>query len=418
MTKQGETRWVQASSRLSKKYGQIIGLRGVLTDITDKKHLEAQLLQAQKMEAVGTLAGGIAHDFNNLLTGIQGYVSLLLREIGPDHSFSQSLKNIESYVHSGARLTKQILGFARGGKYEVTSTNLNKLIEESSDIFGRTRKNIEIRRELAEDLWTVDVDQKQIEQVLLNLYLNAWQAMPENGDLLLQSENCVLEERQPGVADLKQGEYVKITVRDTGVGIDEEIIQRIFDPFFTTKDQERGTGLGLASSYGIIKNHNGTINVDSEPDNGTTFSIYLPASHGDVKKEISKQAGIHEGTETILIVDDEQLVLDVSKELLPSLGYSVRVASNGQEALDLCKDIYEELDLIILDMVMPGMSGEEVYEQLRDIIPSMKILFASGYSVDSQAQSILADERTAFIQKPFTLVDLSRKVRSILDDEQ
>ena len=283
--------------------GEITGRIGIARDITErkmaeeeKKKIEAQLQHAQKMEAIGTLAGGIAHDFNNLLMGIQGNASLAFCEMDTTHPHYGRLKNIEQYVQQGAELTRQLLGFARGGKYETKLTDLNELVEKGSDMFGRTKKEITIRSKYQKDIWAAEVDQGQIEQVLLNLYVNAWQAMPGGGNLYLQTENVTLDENYVKPYDVSPGRYVKISVTDTGVGMDEATLQRIFEPFFTTKEMGRGTGLGLASAYGIIINHKGIINVYSEKGVGTTFNIYLPASESVVRGGRGQKRTASDGT--------------------------------------------------------------------------------------------------------------------------
>jgi signal transduction histidine kinase len=264
-------------------------IEGCIIDMTEKKQatrekeqLQAKLQQAQKMEAIGTLAGGIAHDFNNLLMGIQGRTSLILADIGSDHPHFEHLTEIENYVGSAAELTRQLLGFARGGKYQVVPTDLNELVEKTSQMFGRTKKEITIERNYEEDLWTVDVDRSQIEQVLLNIYVNAWQAMPRGGTLFIQTANVRLDNKFVKPYNMGAGDYVNVTMKDTGVGIDANTIKMVFDPFFTTKEKERGTGLGLASAYGIIKNHDGIITAQSEKGQGASFNIYLPASEKQV----------------------------------------------------------------------------------------------------------------------------------------
>jgi two-component system cell cycle sensor histidine kinase/response regulator CckA len=230
------------------------------------------------MEAIGTLAGGIAHDFNNLLMGIQGYAELTLLDLDPSHPHYERLRRIEAQVQSGADLTKQLLGFARGGRYEVKPADMNDILEKSSSMFGRTQKEISIHRKFGRDLWSVEVDREQMEQVLMNLYMNASQAMPAGGEICLETENVLLNDEKAISCAVRPGKYVKISVTDTGTGMDEKTKERIFDPFFTTKGMGRGTGLGLATVYGIIKGHGGAINVYSEPGHGTTFDIYLPAS--------------------------------------------------------------------------------------------------------------------------------------------
>ncbi|MBP1716380.1 MAG: sensor hybrid histidine kinase, partial [Deltaproteobacteria bacterium] len=295
-------------------------------DITEKKRLEAQYLQAQKMEAVGTLAGGIAHDFNNLLMGIQGHVSLILLDSSPADPRYKMLKSIEEQVKSGADLTWQMLSFARGGKFEVKPTDLNAIVQKTSGMFGRTKKEIAIQTSFQPDLWPVEVDRGQIEQVLLNLYVNAWQAMPGGGSLFLETRNVALGEEYHRPFAFKPGNYVKISVTDTGAGMDEKTLKRVFEPFFTTKEMGRGTGLGLATAYGIVKGHGGIINVYSEKGHGATFTIYLPASEKKVVKEKSAGEQPLKGKETILLVDDEKVILDVNRMVLEKLGYRVVAA--------------------------------------------------------------------------------------------
>lgn len=398
------------------------GYRGVLRDVSERKQteeekhkLENQLQQASKMESIGTLAGGIAHDFNNILMGIQGNASLMLLKIESDHPNYEKIKNIEKYVQNGTELTKQLLGFARRGKYLIKATDLNEIIEKSSSLFARTKKEIRVHTELSEDLWSAEVDRGQIEQVLLNLYVNAWQAMSTGGDLYLQTENIILDRSYLKPYKVEPGRYVKISVSDTGVGIDKETQERIFEPFFTTKEMGRGTGLGLASVYGIIKSHGGYINVYSEKEKGTVFTIYLPASEKIALKEIeSGPAAIIKGSGTILLIDDEEMILDVGIELLEELGYTVKSAMSGPEAIDVFKEERGKIDLIIMDMIMPGMGGGETFDRLKEIDPDIKVLLSSGYSINGQATKILRRGCDGFIQKPFNMNQLAEKVQRIL----
>jgi two-component system, cell cycle sensor histidine kinase and response regulator CckA len=383
-------------------------------DITEGKRLASQLLQAQKMEAIGTLAGGIAHDFNNMLMGIQGIASLMMRDFDPSHPQYERLKLIEEQVRSGADLTRQLLGFARGGRYEVKPTNINEIIKKSSSMFGRTRKEIAIHRKYEKEIWTLEVDQGQMEQVFLNLYVNAWQAMPGGGTLYLETQNVVLDEHDHPDLD-KPGRYVKISVSDTGMGMDEKTRDRIFDPFFTTKGIGRGSGLGMAMVYGIIKGHGGMIHVYSESGHGTTFSIHLPASEKPVVEGKAFPGKIFTGTETILLVDDEKMVLDVSREMLESIGYQVFAAGSGQEAIAVYMEKKGRIDLVILDMIMPGISGGETFDRFREIDPGIAVLLCSGYSVNDRVQDILDRGCRGFLQKPFTLEILSRKIREVLN---
>jgi len=412
------------ASLIGKSDGNPAGFRGVLRDVSERKDAEAekrkietQVQQIQKMESIGTLAGGIAHDFNNILMGIQGNASLMSLKTENSHPNYEKIKNIETYVENGTELTRQLLGFARRGKYHAIATDLNDVIEKSSSMFGRTKKEIRIHTDLMPDIRTVEVDRGQIEQALLNLYVNAWQAMPEGGDLYLKSENTVLdadfENDQP--YKVEAGNYIKITVTDTGSGIDNETKQRIFEPFFTTKEMGRGTGLGLASVYGIIKSHGGYINVYSETDLGTTFTIYLPASVKEVPQEASKPvATVSKGTGTILLIDDEQMIIKVGEELLRELGYKVLTAESGQDAIKLYKKNADRIDLIIMDMIMPGMGGGETFDHLKGIKPDIKVLLSSGYSINGQASEILERGCDGFIQKPFNINQLSEKIQGII----
>lgn len=386
-------------------------------DITRDKKLERRFQEAQRMESIGTLAGGIAHDFNNLLMGIQGNVSLMYLEAENDPSLNEKLTSIEECVDSGSRLTKQLLGFARGGKYVVKPIDLNQLLKSSVEMFGRTRKSVIIHDQYEKDLWTVVADGNQIEQVLVNLFLNAWQAMGGAGDLTLQTKNMVLDEHFVTPHEVKPGRYAKITVTDTGIGMAEDIQQRIFEPFFTTQDPGRGTGLGLASAFGIIKNHSGIITVDSRLGKGSTFSVYLPASDKKPETEITPADNIEIGTETILLVDDEAYIIDVGELMLQGLGYTVLTAKNGQDAVQIYSELKDSIDLVVLDMVMPEMGGEQVFHAIRKFKPDIKVLFASGHYVSDQTHNLLKSGASDFLQKPFSLRQLSTKIRALLDDK-
>ncbi|MFH1673785.1 MAG: response regulator [Pseudomonadota bacterium] len=383
----------------------------------EKRELQAQLQQARKMEAIGTLAGGIAHDFNNILMGIQGYASLMLLDIDSSHPHYDRLMSIKKQVQSGARLTSQLLGYARKGRYEVESISLNKLVEETSETFGRTKKEITIHRELARDLSAIEADRGQIEQVLLNLYVNAADAMPGGGDLILKTTNTTRDDIKSKLYNPKPGNYVLLTVTDTGIGMNQETQKRIFDPFFTSKEMSRGTGLGLASAYGIIKGHDGYIDVESEKGRGTTFRIYLPATGKNVRKAVKtpdKTIKDMKGTGTVLLVDDEPVVLEVGKGLLEAMGYRVLTAQDGQEAIEIYREKRDAIDTVILDMVMPNMGGGETYDRLSEINPDIKVLLSSGYSIDGQATEILERGCNGFIQKPFDVEEMSVKIREII----
>ena len=412
-------------SEIRDQDGNLVGIHGVSRDITDrhraeaeKKKLETQLFQAQKMESIGTLAGGIAHDFNNLLTGILGNVSLALMKMDDSNPLREQLKIVEEYVQRGSDLTKQLLGFARGGKYEVKPTNLGEFTRKSSEMFGRTRKEIRIHHKAQEGLWTVEVDRGQMEQVLLNLYVNAWQAMTGGGDLYLSAENVVLGMTEVNPNDIRPGKFVKVTVTDTGIGMDEETKARIFEPFFTTKERGRGTGLGLASVYGIIKNHGGFINVESKKGFGTSFMIYLPVSNKEIEPLYKQMEEVQKGRGTVLLIDDEKMILDVGSKMLEGLGYQVITAMGGRQGLEIYKRDQDKIDLVLLDMIMPDYSGKETFDTLLMINQSVRVLLSSGYSLNGQANEIMQSGCKGFIQKPFTMEELSKRIRGILDERQ
>jgi two-component system cell cycle sensor histidine kinase/response regulator CckA len=411
--KRGQELWVEINAVMSLWEGKPATLNFV-RDITEKKKLEAQYLQAQKMEAVGTLAGGVAHDFNNLLMGIQGHTSLLLLDTDPGHRHYKMLKSIEEQVKSGADLTWQLLSFARGGKIEVKPADLNALIKKTSTLFGRTQKEISIHRSLQPEVWPVEVDRGQIEQVLLNLYVNAWQAMPSGGSLFLETKNVILDGGYRKPFYVTPGNYVKISVTDNGVGMDEKTQKRIFEPFFTTKEMGRGTGLGLATTYGIIKGHGGFINVYSEKGHGATFTIYLPASAKKIEKEKISPVELVKGKETILLVDDEEVVLNVNRMVLEKLGYRVIMARNGQEAIDIFRAQKDAIDLVILDMIMPGMEGGKAFDLLRGIQDGVRIILSSGYGINDEVKRMMERGCRAFIQKPFDIGEFSCKIRDVI----
>lgn len=420
-TKEGKRLYLEYRSVLVQPGEGEPYISGTGRDVTEKvaaqkkiQQLQDQMIQAKKMEAIGTLAGGIAHDFNNLLMGIQGNASLMGLDTPADHPQQQRLKGIEQYVRSGAELTRQLLGFARGGKYEVKPVDLNDLVRQSAEMFGRTRKEIVLRMAFQESVWVVEADRTQVEQVLLNLYVNAWQSMPSGGTLQLTTENVELSPDEAEPHQVAPGRFVRITVQDTGTGMDAETRERIFEPFFTSKEMGRGTGLGLASVYGIVKNHGGFILVDSEKGKGTIFRIHFPATEGTVQEEAPPRKEIALGSGTVLIVDDEPLILSLGKEMLTRLGYEVITASSGPEALQVIREQGPGIDVVILDMVMPGMGGGEVFDRLREMDPHIRVLLSSGYSVDGKAQAILDRGCNGFIQKPFDLQALSEKLKQVL----
>jgi PAS domain S-box-containing protein len=386
-----------------------------MRDLTQTKGLEAQLYHSQKMEAIGTLAGGVAHDFNNLLMGIQGYTALMMLNTDREHPFYDDLQAIRDIVQRAADLTKQLLGFARGGKYDVAPMDLNALARRDLEMFVRTRKEIECQSEYEPAPWTIEADQNQMSQVLVNLFVNAWQAMPEGGRLALKTENVVVQDAVAAAHGVEAGRYVKVSVTDTGMGMDALTLQRIFDPFFTTKAPGRGNGLGLASAYGIVRNHMGFIEVSSQKGRGSTFAVYLPASNKPVASAKTAAAQLAGGSERLMLVDDEDIIREVMKKQLESLGYRVTLARNGLEAVEHFVRPGAATDLVILDMIMPGMGGGETFDRLRAIDPQVKVLLCSGYSLEGQAARIMERGCNGFIQKPFSLEALSKKLRDLLD---
>lgn len=383
-------------------------------DVSERKRLEAQLLHSQKMEAIGRLAGGIAHDFNNILMGIQGYVSLLLIKMDTIHPDFEKLVNVQTLVQSGADLTGKLLGFARGGRFEIKPTDLNELIAKTVNLFGRTKREISVHQQFRATPATAEVDRVQMEQVFLNLFVNAWQAMPEGGEIFVETQHETFARSTP-TRNLRKGKYVKVTIRDTGMGMDEETRQHIFEPFFTTKAKERGVGLGLASAYGILRDHQGAIEVASSPGRGTQFTLYLPASDKAVSAETYASKTICKGTETILLVDDEDAIVDVCRDILISLGYTIRVATTGQAALDIYARDPRDIDLVILDMIMPGMSGAQIFEKIRRINPQARVILSTGYSQSDEARQLLDNGCLGMISKPFRIEELSQKIRDVLD---
>ncbi len=395
-----------------------IGLLGELDQsLQDLKEAQANIIRTEKLSAIGEMAGGIAHDFNNLLMGIQGNISLMQTDIDSKHSFYERLNNIEKQIISAASLTSRLLGYARKGGYEVTPLDFNQLIEEISGTFARTRKEIAIHKKLAKNLSTVEVDLGQIEQVLLNLFMNAADAMSDRGDLILETTNVTNEDMKEKLYNPKAGKYVMLSVTDTGIGMDKSTAERIFEPFFTTKEPGQGTGLGLSSSYGIIKGCGGYIDVESKKGEGATFRIYIPASENEARKVGIASEEIIKGVGTVLLVDDEKVILGINQELLEAIGYKVITAGSGKEAVKVYRKNQNEIDMVLLDMIMPNMGGGEVFDIIKEINPEVKVLLSSGYSSSDRANEILSRGCAGFIQKPFSMSELSEKIKEILGKE-
>jgi PAS domain S-box-containing protein len=391
----------------------------VIRDITRRKQLEEQLRQSQKMEAIGRLAGGIAHDFNNLLTVIIGYTELLLHRLNDQHPLR---KHIEEIYHAGERaavLTRQLLAFSRKQVLQPKVLDLNRIIENMEKMLRPLiGEDIELIKLLADDLGMVKADPGQLEQVIMNLAVNAREVMPQGGTLTMETKNIVLEHKQmrefPG---LNPGPYVVLTIRDTGTGMDAEIQSHIFEPFFTTKEQGKGTGLGLATVHGIVKQSEGHISMSSRPGQGTSFSIYLPRTEQITEAdEVRQSTGpALPGFETILLVEDEDVVRNLAQRVLLRNGYTVLVANRGAEALQTFQQHDGPIHLLLTDVVMPGgMNGRQLAERLLAKHPELKVLYMSGYTDDIVVRHGVLDSDMAFLEKPFSASRLARKVRQIL----
>jgi PAS domain S-box-containing protein len=406
---------------LKDEQGQTVGVIGIFWDVTEQRNLEAQLRQAQKMDAIGHLAGGIAHDFNNLLTAIVSNIALTLGDLSATDPKREQLLAAESAVLRASELTNRLLGFSRKTVLRPQPANLHACVEETVRILRRTidpRIGLEVQG--PPDLWTVLADPGQMNQVLMNLCLNARDAMPEGGRLLLQTENVVLsEDYARHHVEARAGEFVRLSVQDTGHGILPEIRSRIFEPFFTTKGPGQGTGLGLAMVFGIVKQHQGWINCYSEVNQGTRFAIYLPRhTEGEATPSSADVAQLpNGGTETILLADDEALIRSVGRIILQRYGYQVLLAADGQDAVELYQRQRERIDLVILDLTMPRLSGRDTFQQLFAIDPRVRVLFASGYSIE-QMSEVENDRICGFVSKPYRPEELAQKVRMALDKEQ
>ena len=392
---------------------------GQVIDITERKELEDRLRQAQKMEAVGTLAGGIAHDFNNIIQAIVGYTSLLKSRLVGEEETSSQLDAIEQASLRAGELTCQLLGFARMGKFEVKPTDLNMAVEKVLSMIRPTfDRSIDIRTELSGTLSPVEGNAGQLEHSILNLCINARDAMPGGGTLRIETRNVTLSLPEPcGPVKAPPGEYISLTVSDTGVGIPPGNLPRIFEPFYTTKEPGKGSGMGLAMVYGIVKNHWGWIDAQSAPGRGTTFRILLPSSRGTptAPGEPPLPEMPSGGTETILFVDDEEALRSLATASLGRLGYTVLTARNGFDALSLYEQNRGEIALVVLDLIMPEMGGVETFRRIREIDPAARVLVSSGYAGDGRVEQLIAEGAAGFLQKPYRLGTLAAAIRKALD---
>jgi PAS domain S-box-containing protein len=399
--------------------GRILNYVAVKHDITEHLHLAEQLQQAQKMESVGRLAGGVAHDFNNLLTAIIGNAQMALTDLNKESPLYEFLEEIRGAGERAAMLTRQLLAFSRKQIFKPEVVNLNEVIPAIGSILKRLiGEDIVFKTVLAPELGQVEADEGQIEQVIMNLAVNARDAMPEGGQLTIETADVELDDEYAAAhVSVTPGPYVMVSVSDSGIGISSEIKAKIFDPFFTTKEKDKGTGLGLSTVYGIVKQSKGNIWVYSELGQGTTFKIYLPRIDRGVEEGQGKElkSDARSGSETVLVVEDEESVRTLAQVILQRVGYKVLPAKDGREALEIFESQGDPIDLLLTDVIMPGMNGRELAERLTRVQPGIKVLYMSGYTDNSVVHRGILDKGVAFLQKPFTPKDLARKVREMLD---
>jgi PAS domain S-box-containing protein len=409
-----------AASRYLDEEGNPAGVLSMLRDISEKKLLEAQLLQAHKMEAVGTLAGGISHDFNNILQIISGYVQILLLNMDPSHPDYHKLQAMEKAAQKGSDLTNRLLIFSRKVESELRPVDLNHAVLQVAKLLERTiPKMIQIETNLAPNLRVINADPLQLEQIMMNLGVNARDAMTEGGRLFLQTSNVVLDETFCRThVGARAGEYVELKISDTGHGIKPEVQEHIFEPFFTTKGIGKGTGLGLAMVYGIVKNHGGYINFESIPGKGTSFHIFFPVLTVETEVLVSddrkKEEILFGNGEKILVVDDEMLLLEMVGDLLDRFGYAPIIAESGERAIEILKAEKGLIDLVILDLSMPGMGGYRCLKEMLGMEPDLKVIIASGYSANQKVRETLRSGAAGFIAKPYHYNDMLKKIRDFL----
>jgi PAS domain S-box-containing protein len=419
LNKNGTTVFVRSSSRLIKDdQDEPAGLMGTITDITQPKLMAVQLQQAQKMEAIGQLAGGIAHDFNNLLSGIIGNAEMLQIKLANEPALASLAEKILTTGEHAATLTKQLLSFARKGNYQQVPVNIHRTINDVVNILESTLdKRIAVHQSLNASPCLVLGDPAMLENAILNLGINARDAMPDGGTLIFSTNIVKLENDYVTKHNYKipEGTYLQIKVTDTGLGMSREIQTHLFEPFFTTKETGKGTGLGLASVYGCVKSHNGSIEVYSEEGHGSEFKVYLPLlADANGRSEEKSHEAIISGSGTILLVDDEEMIRDIACQMLEDRGYKVITLSNGQEAVDYYRSNGNITDLVILDMIMPKMGGYEAFLKIKEINPNVKVLLSSGYSIEEEAHDLMKSGVKGFLQKPYRLAELTQKIKEAL----
>ena len=397
------------------------GLLIAVSDITEIKSGQIRENQARKMEAIGVLAGGVSHDFNNLLMALQGHLSLMGINATRPEKIKHHIQQMSRLIETAAELTGNLLGFAGGGKYQVDTLNFNQVVDMALNIFQSGKENIVIEKKQAPDLYKVSGDHSQLEQVLLNLLVNASQAMVDGGTLTIKTRNITIDDTNAFHFDVVPGAYVEISIQDTGIGMDESIQKKIFDPFFSTKmpGNIKRRGLGLSTVFGIVKNHGGFITVESKKNTGSLFRVALPGEAPVDEQPLEEEHDAFDlmpkGGETVLIVDDEDEVREVGVSLLEALGYQALQAHSGKACLDLLTKHPGRIVLVILDLIMPVMDGKETFSRIRQLDSGIKILIFSGVSMDEETERMLCDGNHGFLQKPFSMDKFSRVIREILD---
>jgi len=396
---------------------EVVGLSILIKDMTYIKKVQQQLLQAQKLESIGMLASGIAHEFNNILTGIIPNAELIKMTVAPDNPNHNRASSIQKSATRAADIVKKLLSFSRDDKKEADQiSNINVIANETIDILKKLLdKNIEIAANIPGDLYSVKIDSTRLQQLIMNLSINARDAIAEQGEIIISAENIIIKTPVNAQNQLPEGKYVLLKISDSGQGIPERYLNKIFDPFFTTKEPGKGTGLGLSIIYGIVKNVNGKIEVQSKLGEGTTFSIYLPASDKDLD-EVSADINVDIGdkNKTILIVDDEAMIREMARDMLTTIGYKVYVCDNGNDGIELFKEKFNEIDLVLLDLIMPKMNGVTTYEKLKDIKENIKVIISSGVGDLDKKKELHNLGVTGFLEKPYSLKSMSDSIDRIL----